>query len=105
MAIAEHVEPWMASAACTGLDPDLFFTERGESQGGAKAVCADCTVRADCLDYALRHRIKVGVWGGCSERERRRMRQRSADPHEVQAPRSLDHGVAPRRLVGDEVGQ
>jgi WhiB family redox-sensing transcriptional regulator len=67
---------WMLRANCRGLNPDQFHPERGASNGAAKAVCAGCTVRQDCLDYALDNGEKHGVWGGLSERERRRIRGR-----------------------------
>ena len=62
-------------AACKGLDPRLFFPERGESTAEAKAVCAACPVRADCLDWAIATTQKWGIWGGTSERERHRLRR------------------------------
>lgn len=67
-------EPWVALGACRGMDPDLFFPERGESLAPVKAICAQCPVAAECLDYALRTGQKHGVWGGTSERERRNIR-------------------------------
>ncbi len=72
----EHYEArWQDEANCLGLDPDLFFPERGESTDEAKAVCASCTVREQCLKYALDTGQKHGIWGGTSERERRRIRR------------------------------
>jgi len=69
---------WQEYANCLGVDPDLFFPERGASTREAKAVCNGCVVRDDCLDYALTNGEKFGVWGGMSERQRRRIRsQRS----------------------------
>ena len=68
-------EPWITRAACLGIDPDLFFPERGNSTREAKAVCAGCPVRLDCLVYALAWSEKFGIWGGHSERERRRIRR------------------------------
>ena len=68
---------WQAQAACKNISqPDIFFPGRGESSAPAKAICAGCPVRAECLDYALSHGERVGIWGGTSERERRRMRSR-----------------------------
>jgi len=67
---------WHVLAACRGVDPDLFFPERGASTREAKEVCRGCVVREDCLEYALVNRVKYGVWGGHSERERKRMRTR-----------------------------
>lgn len=74
----EPFPSWFDRAACEGLDPDLFFAERGESLDAAREICATCPVQAECLDYALRHRIIHGVWGGLSERQRRRLRRRAA---------------------------
>ena len=66
---------WQENANCLGVDPDLFFPERGASTREAKAVCRGCEVREDCLEYALAHGEKFGIWGGLSERERRRVRR------------------------------
>jgi WhiB family redox-sensing transcriptional regulator len=66
---------WMSEAACEGVDPDLFFPERGDDTSGAKAVCRECPVREDCLEYALANGIRYGIWGGTSERERKRLRR------------------------------
>jgi WhiB family transcriptional regulator, redox-sensing transcriptional regulator len=66
---------WMDEANCLGCDPDLFFPERGESTGEAKAVCRGCAVRDECLEFALAVGEKHGIWGGLSERERRRIRR------------------------------
>lgn len=66
---------WRDQAECLGLDPDLFFPERGESTREAKAVCEDCVVREDCLEFAIANREKFGIWGGKSERERRAIRR------------------------------
>jgi len=62
-------------AACRGVDVNLFFPDRGENIATAKAVCMSCPVRAECLEFALVEVIKVGLWGGTSERERRRLRR------------------------------
>lgn len=68
-------EEWMGRAACKGMDPDLFFPDRGESTKEAKALCLGCPVVKECLDYAVRNREKQGIWGGTSERQRRRLRR------------------------------
>lgn len=71
---------WMADGACNSTDLSLFFPERGDSVTAAKAICAACTVRDTCREYALDHGIKHGIWGGTSERDRRRIRrQRNLD--------------------------
>jgi WhiB family redox-sensing transcriptional regulator len=61
---------------CAGLDPELFFPERGESTREAKEVCRGCKSRGECLEFALQNGEKFGVWGGLSERERRRHRKK-----------------------------
>jgi WhiB family redox-sensing transcriptional regulator len=66
---------WQDYANCLGVDPDLFFPERGASTREAKEVCRGCIVRAQCLEYALVNSEKFGIWGGMSERERRRIRR------------------------------
>lgn len=68
---------WRRHSACRGLDPDTFYPETEEEANAAKRVCAECSVRETCLEYALAGREKEGVWGGATERERRRiLRQR-----------------------------
>jgi WhiB family redox-sensing transcriptional regulator len=66
---------WRERAACTGIDPDLFFPERGDRTEPAKAVCATCPVVAPCLASALREHESFGVFGGTSERERKAIRR------------------------------
>lgn len=67
---------WHQHAACRGMDPDLFFPTRGEDVQQAQAVCRTCPVAEECLGFALQRGEKFGVWGGKSERARRRMRTR-----------------------------
>lgn len=67
---------WMADASCRGMDPSLFFAERGAPTATAKAVCAGCPVTAECLAYAINLGERNGVWGGLSERQRRKIRTR-----------------------------
>ncbi|MEX0768000.1 MAG: WhiB family transcriptional regulator [Microthrixaceae bacterium] len=74
----EEDKSWQMLSNCLGVDPDLFFPERGASTKDAKAVCQGCVVREDCLEYALTNREKFGIWGGLSERERRRIRRERA---------------------------
>lgn len=66
---------WQRRANCMGVDPELFFPERGSSTREAKEVCRGCVVREDCLDFAIANGEKFGIWGGMSERERRRVRR------------------------------
>jgi WhiB family redox-sensing transcriptional regulator len=72
------VGAWQDEANCLGVDPDLFFPERGASTREAKEVCRGCVVREDCLEFALANGEKFGIWGGMSERERRRIRRQRA---------------------------
>ncbi len=77
-----EIEPeelvWQNYANCLGVDPDLFFPERGASTREAKEVCRGCVVQDDCLEFALSNGEKFGIWGGKSERERRRVRRQRA---------------------------
>ena len=66
---------WQAEALCAQTDPEAFFPEKGGSTREAKAVCQACQVREDCLEYALANDERFGIWGGMSERERRRLRR------------------------------
>lgn len=69
------VAAWQDRANCLGVDPDLFFPERGASTREAKEVCRGCAVRVDCLEWAMAKGERFGIWGGLSERERRRLRR------------------------------
>ena len=64
---------WMSMGACAGTDPEVFFPHDGIGVEIAKKICAGCSITEPCLGYALAHRIEHGVWGGCSERQRRRI--------------------------------
>ncbi len=66
---------WNDFGNCDGVDPDLFFPTQGESTKAAKEICRGCVVRMECLEYALTNGEKFGIWGGMSERERRRIRR------------------------------
>lgn len=68
---------WWDLGACRGLEAAIFYPDDEESAVSAKAVCESCAVRTACLEHALAHREKAGVWGGATERDRRRIvRQR-----------------------------
>lgn len=71
----EYDRGWQTEALCAQTDPEAFFPEKGGSTREAKRVCLDCDVRAECLEYALLHDERFGIWGGLSERERRRLRR------------------------------
>jgi WhiB family redox-sensing transcriptional regulator len=67
---------WMAQAQCKDVNPDYFFPEDGYGVLLAQKICFDCPVRLECLEYALKNNMDHGVWGGTSERERRRIRRK-----------------------------
>jgi WhiB family redox-sensing transcriptional regulator len=73
---------WMQRGRCRDIPPSTFFPSDGVGVDVARRICEDCPVKAPCLEYALENHIDHGVWGGCSERERRRIlkRRRSAKP-------------------------
>ncbi|HLQ80127.1 MAG TPA: WhiB family transcriptional regulator [Brachybacterium sp.] len=67
---------WQERALCAQTDPEAFFPEKGGSTREAKKVCVSCEVRAECLEYALENDERFGIWGGLSERERRKLKRR-----------------------------
>ena len=69
---------WQGRALCAEVDPEIFFPEKGGSTREPKRVCRACEVRTECLDYALEHDERFGIWGGFSERERRALRRQAA---------------------------
>lgn len=82
-------QPWTAEALCAQVGAELFFVDKGENPQPAKDVCALCPVRRECLEYALSNDERFGVWGGKTERERRRLR------------REQRRDAPPLRLVGE----
>jgi WhiB family redox-sensing transcriptional regulator len=68
---------WQDRALCSQTDPEAFFPEKGGSTREAKRVCRSCEVRAECLEYALENDERFGIWGGMSERERRRLKRQA----------------------------
>ena len=66
---------WQERALCAQTDPEAFFPEKGGSTREAKRICTGCEVRGECLEYALEHDERFGIWGGLSERERRRLKR------------------------------
>lgn len=75
-------ETWMHRGLCRNEPPERFFPSDGVGVEVAKGICATCPVRPTCLEHALTNRIDHGVWGGASERQRRRIlkRRREATP-------------------------
>ncbi|RJQ68174.1 WhiB family transcriptional regulator [Pseudonocardiaceae bacterium YIM PH 21723] len=70
-------QDWQENALCAQTDPEAFFPEKGGSTREAKRICTGCEVRAECLEYALAHDERFGIWGGLSERERRKLKKRA----------------------------
>jgi WhiB family redox-sensing transcriptional regulator len=68
---------WQSDSLCAQTDPEAFFPEKGGSTRDAKKICSSCEVRAQCLEYALQNDERFGIWGGLSERERRKLRKRA----------------------------
>jgi WhiB family redox-sensing transcriptional regulator len=68
-------QSWQERALCAETDPEAFFPEKGGSTREAKKICTDCEVKAECLEYALANDERFGIWGGLSERERRRLKR------------------------------
>lgn len=68
-------QEWQDQALCAQTDPEAFFPEKGGSTREAKHICQACAVRDECLEYALEHDERFGIWGGLSDRERRRLKR------------------------------
>ncbi|EQD82892.1 transcription factor WhiB [Saccharopolyspora erythraea NRRL 2338] len=75
--LGEEEQEWQERALCAQTDPEAFFPEKGGSTREAKRICAGCEVRSECLEYALEHDERFGIWGGLSERERRKLKRRA----------------------------
>ena len=90
---------WRNLAACRGLDPDLFFAERGDAftARNAQAVCAACPVAAECLEFAIANDETVGIWGGLSGRQLRQEKRRRAGGRKGPKPgttyKPIEHGT------------
>jgi WhiB family transcriptional regulator, redox-sensing transcriptional regulator len=80
------IPEWQERALCAQTDSEAFFPEKGGSTREAKRVCQDCPVRMECLEYAMANDERFGIWGGLSERERRRLKRALGD-----------RGIEPRR--------
>ena len=85
---AVDVSDWRDESLCAQNDPELFFPEEGGTTAPAKRVCARCLVRAECLQDALDRGERFGIWGGLSERERRKLAKLPVPP--ARCPR---HGL------------
>jgi WhiB family redox-sensing transcriptional regulator len=73
----ETLLSWQDKALCAQTDPEAFFPEKGGSTREAKRICVSCEVKQECLEYALMQDERFGIWGGLSERERRRLKRKA----------------------------
>ncbi|MBQ9916633.1 WhiB family transcriptional regulator [Microbacterium sp. NPDC016588] len=75
--VEENTLAWQTDALCSQTDPEAFFPEKGGSTRDAKRICTSCDVKSECLEYALQNDERFGIWGGLSERERRKLKRRA----------------------------
>jgi WhiB family redox-sensing transcriptional regulator len=95
---------WMVQGRCRDLPPEIFFPSDGVGVEVARRYCAECPVKGPCLEYALENHIEHGVWGGASERERRRIaRSRRGFPARPAAPAQPQVVAAPAQAKGAAV--
>jgi WhiB family redox-sensing transcriptional regulator len=96
-------EQWYSQALCAQTDPDAFYPEKGGSTAEAKKICLRCPVKQKCLQWALDHDERFGIWGGLSDRERRRLARGEAagelvdEPHQLPAIAVAAAAAAPAR--------
>ena len=88
---------WQERALCAQTDPEAFFPEKGGSTREAKRICTTCEVRAECLEYALEHDERFGIWGGLSERERRRLERHAVQGRPAELAGGGDSVTRPGR--------
>ncbi len=74
---------WQAFGLCAQTDPELFSPGKGDSTKDAKAICARCEVRLQCLDYALENDERFGIWGGLSSKQRAKLKQQDTHAGEL----------------------
>ena len=80
-------QEWQDQALCAQTDPEAFFPEKGGSTREAKRICQACAVRDECLEYALEHDERFGIWGGLSDRERRRLKKQINERFHTDPPK------------------
>lgn len=95
-----------SQGACVGVDPALFYPGRGDNFAAAEArsVCLDCPVREDCAEWAIRHE-RQGIWGGLSEKERRRLRKARGITVETPDALAAPHGTSARYQAHRRAGE
>src|SRR6202034_4009303 len=106
-----ETDQWQDRALCAQTDPEAFFPEKGGSTREAKRICMGCEVRDECLEYALEHDERFGIWGGLSARERRRLKRDAMDewptaaavaPTRREPPPAEKPNPTPARQVGGD---
>nr|WP_281171200.1 WhiB family transcriptional regulator [Glycomyces arizonensis] len=99
-----NVPEWQARALCAQTDPEAFFPEKGGSTRDAKRICARCEVKENCLQYALEHDERFGIWGGLSERERRKIKRQAREAARRRAERAMPVVVCmPTPMINPEL--
>lgn len=88
-----NVPEWQERALCAQTDPEAFFPEKGGSTREAKRICTRCEVKAECLEFALAHDERFGIWGGLSERERRKAKREAREAARLVAAETETHAV------------
>lgn len=86
---------WQDSALCAQTDPDAFFPEKGGSTREPKKICLDCPVRQECLEAALARDERFGIWGGLSERERRKLKRPTHSVPDAKPPKPTKPSLPP----------
>nr|WP_277605632.1 WhiB family transcriptional regulator [Glycomyces sp. L485] len=99
-----NVPEWQVRALCAQTDPEAFFPEKGGSTRDAKRICARCEVKENCLQYALEHDERFGIWGGLSERERRKIKRQAREAARRRAERAMPVVVCmPTPMINPEL--
>lgn len=76
-----EINDWVDKAACAGLRTAVFFPHREDNEREAMAVCKNCPVKCECLEFALAHKIDYGIWGGMGVRARNKLRRQRNKAH------------------------
>jgi WhiB family redox-sensing transcriptional regulator len=99
---SEPEPTWQDKGLCAQTDPEAFFPEKGGSTREAKKICGRCEVKDECLDYALEHDERFGIWGGLSERERRALKRTRPTAETVTNCRNCDSKTVVQAKFGPE---
>jgi WhiB family redox-sensing transcriptional regulator len=104
--VEEQLE-WRSLAACIGVDQNVFFLDRGgvvQKSAKARAICATCPVRIQCLAYAVNEDMDVGIWGGQTSQQRNRIARRVGLIRKRTRGRRKGDLAAARRLMKERAG-